>query len=100
MGFSLTELFVNLKTFCNLVHNFENRVKTGHRVLENHRDVFAANGLQLLHRQGQHIIAADSNRAAFDNTRRVGDQPQQRQRSRGLSGARLTDQTDGFSAFQ
>ena len=61
--------------FHDLIANRVNRIERCHRLLENHRDVFAANLAHLLFRQGQKITAIEHDPPGQNLARRRGNQP-------------------------
>src|ERR1051325_9232163 len=66
-------------------------VERGHRVLEDHRDVVAANLPHALFGRGQKVLAREQNLAPDDAARRAY-QTHHRERRDGLPAARLADE--------
>ena len=73
------------------------RVQRGHRFLEDHRDVVAANGLHLAFAQLQEVDALEPDGAADDPPRRVGDEAQDGQRGDAFAAAALADHAQDLS---
>src|SRR6185437_398644 len=72
----------------DLVADAVHRVQRGHRVLEDHRDLGAADALELVLAGGQQLLAVVAGRAVEGRVRRAGE-AEQRHRGDGLAGARL-----------
>src|SRR5262249_4761356 len=69
----------------------EQRVQRGHRLLEDHRNVVAADLLHLGLAELEEVAAIKPDRAADDATRRVGNEAQDRERGHALAATRLAD---------
>ena len=76
----------------------EQRIERRHRLLEDHRDVVAANALHLRFAQTEQVRALEADRAADDAPGRAGDEAQDRQRRDALAAARLADDAQRFAA--
>jgi hypothetical protein len=76
------------------------RVERGHRLLEDHRDVVAADALHLGLAELEQVAALEADLPADDAARRVGDQAQDRQRRHALATARFAHHPQRLAAFQ
>src|SRR5712691_508466 len=85
---------MRLDRFGDLITDAEDRIERGHRLLEDHRDVVAANLLHLLLRELEQILAPELDLALGD-LRVLLQQPHDRQRADALAAARLPHQSDG-----
>ena len=98
-GVALIELEVQLYRLADLVADREDRIERGHRVLEDHRDVVAANlphlGLALL----QKILTAQLDRTPFDAAGRHRNQAHDRERVDRLTRTRFANDAEGRSAL-
>ena len=99
-GLVLADIFMQADTFGDLLAHAHDRVQAGHGVLEDHGDVLAADLLKLRRAEAEHIVAADRDLAAFDDSGGIGHQVQQCQSRGGLACAGLADQADGLALFQ
>ena len=81
---------MRLERLADLPADREHRVERGHRVLEDHRDLAAADRAQLLVVQREQVAAAEHRRAARDATVPRED-PEQGERGDALAAARLAD---------
>src|SRR5690606_2290199 len=79
--FALRQLLVQHQRFDDLAADRVDGIQRGHRLLEDHRDVAAANSADALFRHAQQFLAAKPDAAAH---RSVSRQPQDRQRRDGL----------------
>ena len=66
-------------------------VQRRHRILKDHRDVFAANAPHLAFSQPQQIDLLQENSSPCDASRRLGKKAHRRKRTNGLAGTRLPD---------
>jgi hypothetical protein len=82
---------VGVERLADLVADAVYRVPRVHRALEDHRDLLPAPPPHLIRAQPQQILAVEPNLARHVHRVRR-EQPQQRQRDRGLAAARLADQ--------
>ena len=78
----------------------EQRIERGHRLLEDHRDVVAADVLHLALGQVEQIGALEADGAVDDAPGRVGDEPQDGQRGDALAAAGLADHAQRLAAAQ
>src|SRR5215217_3071841 len=97
MGLLLAELFVLDHHFGDLGADGVNRVEAGHRLLEDHADIVAANGAHLLLRKGHEILAAQADPAARDAADLLGQEAHDGEAGHRLAGAGLADDGEGFS---
>ena len=81
---------VRLERLADLPADRQHRVERGHRVLEDHRDLAAADRAQLLVVQREQVAAVEHRRAARDAAVARED-PEQRERGDALAAARLAD---------
>ena len=84
----------------DLLADREERVQRGHRLLEDHRDVVAADRLHLGSVSAEQVAAVEADRAADDAARRVGDQAQDRQRGHALAAAGFADDAQRLAGAQ
>ncbi|GCC45725.1 hypothetical protein chiPu_0029881, partial [Chiloscyllium punctatum] len=75
------------------------RIERGHRLLEDDRDVVAADLAHLLVGRGQEIAAAETDRTGRMRGRRIRQQLQYRQRADGFSRTGFADQCDALAAL-
>src|SRR5207249_3493627 len=75
----------------------EDRIERGHRLLEYHADVAAANRAHLVPWQRQQILPAKSDCAGDDAAGRIGNEAEHAQRRYAFSGPRLADQAEHFA---
>ena len=92
---------VQFKDLVQLHADTENRVQGGHRFLEDHRDLIAADLLHDVGRSLRDIIdgiaIVEANLTFNDLTGRTLDQLHQRKAGDGLAAAGLADDTDGLA---
>ena len=84
--------------FADLAAHRHQRVERGHRLLEDHRNVIAADLLHLRFGEIQQIGALETDRAADGPSRRVGNEAQYGQRSDALAAAALADDAQSLAA--
>src|SRR6185312_15694532 len=84
---------VGLHRLADLLPDPEHRVQARHRVLEDHRDVPAADRAQVLVLQPDEVGAVEDRLAAAD-VAGAGEDPEQRERGYALAGARLADDAE------
>ncbi len=90
------ETAVQLQHLLELVADGEHRVQRRHRLLEDHRDLGAADVAQLPRRQRREVAPAEADLAALVDDRVLRRQESQdRERGDALARARLPDQRDG-----
>ena len=82
----------------DLAAHRQQRVERGHRLLEDHRDVVAADALHFAFAELQQIGAFKADCAADDPPRRVGDEAQDGQRGHALAAPGLPDDAQGLAA--
>ena len=92
------QILVQPDRLADLGADRHDRVQRGHRLLEDHRDLVAADVAHLGFAERHEILAVDLDRAADDASRRVRHQAQQRQRGHRLAAAGLADDRQGFRA--
>src|SRR5450755_118910 len=74
------------------------RVQTGHRILEDHRELLATVVRELVFRQPEQLVIAEPNGAG--DMRGPWQQTHDGKRRHGLAGTRLTDDPENFAAVQ
>ena len=79
---------VHFERLADLPADGEHRVERGHRVLEDHRDLAAADRAQVLVVEREQVAAAEHRRALGDAAV-PGEDPEQRERGDALAAARL-----------
>ena len=84
------EAFVQAQRLAQLASDRQHRVEAGHRLLEDHADVVAADVAHRALGQRQEIAALEPDRAG-DLAGRLGDEAQDRVRGDGLAAAALAD---------
>ena len=85
---------VLLQGFGELSPDRQHRIERGHRLLEHHGDVLAADLADFLIVQLEKVPALEANAAADDAAGRIGDQPQNRERADGFAASGLADDGD------
>ncbi len=94
------KVLVQLERFAELAADGVDRIEARHRLLKDHGDPVAAD---LAHGRivGRHeVLIAKADFAMSDPAGRIGDEPQQRQRSCALAAAALPDQREDFTFVQ
>jgi hypothetical protein len=76
------------------------RVERGHRLLEDHRDVIAADALHLALAELEQVPALEADRTADDTARRVGNQAQDGECRHALAAARFSHDAQRLAALQ
>ena len=84
----------------DLLADLHDRVQARHRVLEDHRDVVAADRAHLVVVDGAQVLVAEHERPLDHLAGRVGDEPHERHGGDGLAGAGLADDADGLAAVE
>ena len=84
----------------DLIAHGHQGVERGHRVLEDHRGLFAAEGAHLVFTSGQHVLAFDEDLAAGDLRRHVRQDTHDGLGDRGLARAGLAHEAQGTALFQ
>ena len=92
-GLTLPQLVVLVELLLDLPADVVDRVQRGHRVLEDHRDLFAANLAHRVTGEAHQVAALVDDLALVDDVR-VGDQPHHRHHRHALAGAGLADDPD------
>ena len=95
----LVETVMQADVLDHLGANLEHRVKSRHRVLEDHRDVLATK-LAELSLGGMHDVLAVEHDAAALDLAGLGQKVHQRARGDGLAGTRLTNNGKGLAAIE
>ena len=90
-GLLLADLLVELDLLGDLVADREDRVQARQRLLEDHRDVVAADLAHLVDRHRQDLAAVEPDLALDDLGRRDVEQAHDRERGDALAGAGLAD---------
>ena len=75
----------------------QDRIERHHRVLEDHRDLRAANRAQAVGLRGRQLFVAQFDRAALDDAARRIDQPQDREAGDRLARARFAHQAQDLA---
>ena len=83
----------------NLFTNSEDRIERSHRILEDHRDVVAANLAHLPVRQGQQVLAIKED-LATDNLSRRRNQSHYGEGCYRFAATRLADKPQQFAAVE
>src|SRR5262249_22917559 len=78
----------------------QHRVKRGHRLLEDHRDVVAAHRPHLRFVELEQIAAIEFDRAADDPAGRIGDEPHHGERRHALAAAGFADDRQRLTRSQ
>ncbi|ABA48402.1 hypothetical protein BURPS1710b_2632 [Burkholderia pseudomallei 1710b] len=92
---ALRYAIVQLDRLADLLADREERIERGHRLLEDHRDVRAAQRAHLALALVGERLAREADRAAHVG---VAQQAQDRQRGDALAGARFADERDALAA--
>ncbi len=87
---------MSLEHLGHLQAHRDDRVERAHRILEDHRDVAAANVAQLVLRQRSHVHSVERD-GSGDVAAALGQQSHDRERRDALAAARLSDQADRLS---
>ena len=94
--FLFRHVFMKKKCLDELLSDGKHRIQGGHRLLENHRDLLAADLTHLILGHLYDIFSLEEDLAALDLPRLL-DQSHDRERSHALSTAGLTYDTQRFS---
>ena len=81
----------------DLVADPQHRVERGHRLLEDHRDLVAADGAHRVGRQAGEVLALEPDRAADDAAGRIGHEAQDGERRHALAAAGFPDHAQGLA---
>ena len=95
-GSLLVEPLMHPQRLADLAADRQHRIEARHRLLEDHRNVVAADRAHLAFGQLQQILALEADRAR-DLARGLGDQPHQRHRSDRFSAAGFADDGQRFT---
>ena len=96
-GIATAEPFMQPDQFRDLLANGEHRIERCHRLLEDHRDLLAANLPHLFGREVQQVDAVIADLARDDAARRLADQPHDAERGDALAAAGFADDTKRFA---
>ena len=88
------DVLVELHRLGDLVADREHRVQRRHRLLEDHRDLVAADLRQLALLERDEIAVLEQDARVLGDSARPVDQPHHRERSDGLAGPRLADDAE------
>ena len=99
-GVAAGDFFVDEERLDDLVGDPHVGVERRHRVLENHRDAFAADGARLGGRAVQQVHAIEHRGAAFDASGRLGDETHEREARHGFARAGFADDAEDLAAFE
>ena len=91
---------VQTKSLAHLLADLIDRVQGGHRILEDHRDIVAANMLHFFLGHLEDRTTAVANVAALNLSRRHRDEAHDGHGGHGLTRAGLTDDTQGLTAIE
>ena len=94
------DFLVDEQWFDDLVGDAHVGVERRHRILEDHRDAFAADGAGLGGRAVQQIYTLEHRGAAFDAARRLRDEPHERITRDGFARAGFADDAEDLAAFE
>src|SRR6184192_3119166 len=87
---------MRLERLADLPADGQHRVERGHRVLEDHRDLAAADPPQLPVAEREQVLAAEE-RGAAGHAAGAREDAQQRERGDALAAARLADDAEGLA---
>ena len=99
-GLGLAHALVQRQHLADLLLDRVQRVQRGHRLLEHHRDLVAADLAQHLLRRAEQLLAAIADAALGVARAGIGQQLQDRQRGDRLARAALADQRQGLAAVE
>jgi len=94
---ALVHLEVEFERLRDLTADGKHGIEARHRVLEDHRDVVAADPAHLVVVHLENVRAIEHDRALDDLARRHGDETHERERGHGLAAAGLTDYPERFA---
>src|SRR6516225_3035368 len=92
------DIVVQVQHLADLVLDRVQRIERGHRLLENNRNVVAADAANLVLRQRQQVATVEADAAGGMGGCRIRQQFQDRQRRHRFSGARLANQCHALAA--
>src|SRR5882757_609941 len=81
----------------DLLADPHHRVQRGHRILEDHPDLFTTYLVQVPFRGVEEVGALEGHRSADDPARRLGDQPEHRHHGDALAGAGFADHAEDLA---
>ena len=93
------DLLMQSDDFGDLIADGVHRVKAGHRILEDHGDLVAADTVHAVFRGGDEILAVKEDLAAGIAASRLLDQLHDGQCHGGLARAGFADQADGLAGI-
>ena len=99
-GLLLRDVPVREDRLRDLRPDLQGRVQRGHRVLEDHRDLVAADVLHLAFRKLRQVLAVEEHLAAHDPRRRLRDEAHDRERSDRLPATGLADNAERLPLLQ
>jgi len=92
------QALVQDQRLADLAADGHDRVERGHRLLENHGNLVAADGAHRRLIEPDQVDAVETCRAADDAAGRIRHQPQDRERRHALAATRLADDRQGLAA--
>ena len=98
-SFRLGKLFMEQNHLADLIAHGKNRVEGGHGVLEDHRDILAADGAQFLRAFLQQIFSVEQNLAGGYLSGRIGNQTHDGERGRCFACAGFSDESQRIALF-
>jgi hypothetical protein len=93
------QLLVQEQRFADLPADGHDRVERGHRLLEDHRDVVAADGPHRRRFEGEQVDTVERNGAA-DDAPGIVDEPHDGERGDAFAATAFADDRQGFAALQ
>ncbi len=99
-GLMLGQIEVDHQRLGHLTADGQNRVERGHGLLEDHRDLAAPDGPQLLLFEIEEVGLLKQDASGVDPPRRLGDQTQDGQGGDGLAAAGFADQAEALSGLK
>ena len=94
------QALVQRDRLAHLAADGEQRIERGHRLLEDHRDLVAADALHLGLAELEQVLALEADGAADDAAGRVCHQAQNRQRRHALAAARFAHHAQRLAALE
>src|SRR5262249_54022155 len=86
--------------FGDLPADGEHRVERGHRLLEDHRDLLAADPAHLFLARPKQVHAVEDDLSADNAPGRIGHEPQDRQTGHALTAAALTHEAERLALIE
>ena len=96
-GLLLRAVLVQEDHLTDLISHGLHRIQRGHRILEDHGNLFAADGTHLAFAQREEVPALEIHLAAQHLGRRVRQDPEDTQRRRGLARTGFTHKAQRFA---